>query len=342
MHATVTSIVFAAPHEVICRREPVALSAPPQGAIIQTHYSCISAGTELAKLTCSQAFQFPGIIGNRAMGRVVEVGPSCDTARVGDLVFAHTPHASHAATSGLLVKLPEELDCPEAALIGMASVAMTGLRVAQPELADTAVVLGAGLVGQLTAQLLMIAGVRPVLIDRVPARLNIARSCGITDTINADAGDARQQVLEITCGHGAEHVFECTGVPRVAMEAPHYACQSGQIILVGSPRGACETDVTEFLNHFHLHRPHGDLTLRGAHEWKIPLRPVLGLKHSQTRNIQILAELIRRDQLKCRPLLSKVLAPEQASEAYAALVDSPQSLLGVVFDWTTQEEAVHV
>src|SRR5947207_567573 len=81
---------------------------------------------------------------------------------------------------------------------------------------------------------------------------------------------ARARVLEQTRGAGAEAVIECTGNPRVALEAAAYARTGGKIVLAGSPRAACETDLTLFLNHFHLHHAHGDLTLQGAHEWKIP------------------------------------------------------------------------
>jgi len=328
MQTNVKSILFTGINEVSCESRDAELAPPPSGALIRTRYSCISAGTELAKLSGKQQFAYPGGIGNRAIGHVEQVGASCTIVKPGDLVFAHTPHASHASTTGLMVRLPEELDRPETALIGMASVAITGIRVAQPEMGDTAVVLGAGLVGQLLAQLLAIDGVRPILVDRIADRLSIAQTCGIEDVADSSEG--------LPCDN-ADIVFDCTGVPDAIIEAPRYARKGGQIVLVGSPRGSAKVDVTEFLNAFHLDRPHGDLTLRGAHEWKLPLWPTPGIKHSQAHNIEFLAGLIQDGRLKLTPLLSGVFEPECAQEAYDALARSPQSTLGAVFDWTKGE-----
>ena len=334
MDINVKRIVFAAQNTVKCSTDRLHFDVPEYGALIETRYSCISAGTELAKLTGKQAFRYPSEIGNRAVGRVLEVGRSCSRFQPGDLVFAHTPHASVAETNGLLAHLPNKLDRPEAALIGLASVAITGVRVAQPELGDTAVVLGAGLVGQFAAQLLAIDGVRVILVDPVKERLDIARKCGIKHVI--DAGDrlAADKVLDLTDGAGAEHILDCSGVPSVIASAPAMARKGGQIVLMGSPRGLFEMDLTGFLNAFHIDRPHGDLTLRGAHEWKIPLYPTEGLKHSQERNIALIADLIEDGRLKVAPLLSRTFLPERAQDAYEALANCPETVLGAVFDWT--------
>jgi threonine dehydrogenase-like Zn-dependent dehydrogenase len=283
MQTDVKSIIFAGQNNVVCQTEETTLDPPANGVVIQTRYSCISAGTEVAKLTGLQPTEYPIGIGNRAIGRVLKVGPKCDTVAEGDLVFAHTHHASHVTSNRLLLKLPDELDRPEIAQMGMAMVAFVGIRVGQPEMGDTAVVVGAGLVGQFMAQLLELSGVCAIIVDTIPERLDIARSCGASHIINASIGDAVEHVMDLTDG-GAEYVFECTGIPPVVASAPHYAGRSAQVILVGSPRGEFQTDLTAFLQPFHLWKPNMDLTLKGSHEWKVPLYPQQGYKHSQVRN----------------------------------------------------------
>ncbi|MDR3708464.1 MAG: zinc-binding alcohol dehydrogenase [Capsulimonadaceae bacterium] len=334
MERTIKKIIFAARNTVACTSEKANIDPPANGALVETRYSCISAGTELAKLTGKQSFPYPAGIGNRAIGRVIAAGSACSRVKSGDLVFAHAAHASVAATDGLVVRLPDELDQPETALIGMASVAMTGVRVARPEIGDRAVVLGAGPVGQLAAQLLALDGARVIMIDPVKERLGVARRCGILHVIDSSEGDAAERVLDLTDGEGAEHILDCTGLQSVIVSAPPMARKGGQIVLVGSPRGEYQTDVTDFLNAFHLDRAHGDLTLRGAHEWKIPIYPVAGLKHSQERNVQTIVQLICEKRLKLSPLLSKTFSPDDAQAAYDALAQSPSAILGAVFDWS--------
>ena len=117
----------------------------PRDVLIETHYSCISAGTELAKLSGLQAIDFPAHIGNRAVGRILEVGSEVASVRQGNLVYSHLHHTSHSLGARLVCPLPDELDRPAAATLGLALVAMTGVQTAGAELGDTAVVVGAGL-----------------------------------------------------------------------------------------------------------------------------------------------------------------------------------------------------
>ena len=252
----------------------------------------------------------------------------------GDLVFSHTHHASHVVGAMLIAGLPDSLEKPETSLLGMAMVAFGGLRAAQPEIGDYAVVTGAGLVGQLLAQLLEIAGVTPILIDQLDNRLTIANTCGIEHTINASTEDVMAAVLAKTNGKGAEHVFECTGVPAVVEQAAGYCAQSGNLILVGSPRGEFKTDLTPFLNNVHIWKPHGNITIKGAHEWNIPIKPQESLKHNQQRNLRILADLTDRGKLKLGPLVTQVYEPDNCQEAYDSLIKDKANALGVVFDWT--------
>jgi threonine dehydrogenase-like Zn-dependent dehydrogenase len=334
MTHTVRSVVFTARDEVKCLTADEDLVARPDSVVVETRYSAISAGTELAKLSGLQAVDYPALIGNRAIGRVLEAGAQSGF-QPGELVFAHTPHRSHAAPSwGLVARLPEALDRPDAALIGLAMVALTGVRVAAPEIGDCAVVTGAGLVGNLAAQLLELCGVRTVLVDRLPARLEIARQCGVRHTICTADGDPRDAVRELTGGAGADLLLECTGVPAVIAAAPELCARSATLILVGSPRGASHADLTGFLDHVHLWREHGDLTLKGAHEWKIPLRPDDFHKHSQVRNAACLAELMVEGRLRTAELVSRVYRPEDAAEAYGVLREGAAGCLGVVLDWT--------
>ena len=102
----------------------------PRDVLIETHYSCISAGTELAKLSGLQTIDFPVRIGNRAVGRVLEVGSEVNSVHKGNLVFSHLHHTSHSLGARLVCPLPDELDRPAAATLGLALVAITGVQTA--------------------------------------------------------------------------------------------------------------------------------------------------------------------------------------------------------------------
>lgn len=333
MKANVRSIVFAEKNQAVCESAEQVIEPDAAGVVLETHYSCISAGTEIAKLTGLQPFPYPSGLGNRAIGRVVETGPECRDFAVGDLVFSHIYHVSHAKGARLVAKLPDELDRPETALVGMASVAITGLRQVNTRIGDTAVVTGAGLVGNFAAQLLELSGVTTVIVDRVGGRLEKARECGVSHAVDFSREDPVKLVMDLTAGKGADYLLECTGSPQALEGAPDYLDRGGTIVMVGSPRGEYQTDLVPFINRFHLHRPHGDLTLVGAHEWKLPLSSDGHAKVTMQKNMQTIARLIQTGKLKIRELLSEVYKPEEAPQAYASLTENMDDALGVVFDW---------
>lgn len=329
----IREVSFPGPGEVCCRESERSTELGPDEILIQTEYSLISAGTELAKLTGRQQVPYPFVPGNRAVGKVIAVGPQVRHLHVGDHVFSHTRHVSHTKPAGLCVAVPEEVPLAHAPLVGLALVAITAVRVGRPELGDRAAVIGLGVVGNLCAQLLQLSGVEVFGIDRLPGRLAAAKRCGLSQVIHAGETDVREAVMEATGGQGVEYVVESSGNPRAIDTAGAVARRQAEIILLGSPRGECQMDVTPLLNKVHLWREHGCVTLKGAHEWQCPLYATDFAKHSMARNAEILFRLMADGRLKCAELITHVLPPERAAEAYHGLQNCPDEHLGVILDW---------
>ena len=144
--------------------------------------------------------------------------------------------------------------------------------------------------------------------------------------------------MTLTISKGAEVVLECTGVPTVATSATEYAGRNGMIVFVGSPRGEYQPDITAFLEKVPLWRSGGNLTLRGAHEWKIPIEDNDFTRHSMERNCNLLVRLILEDQLKIEPLVSRIYDPEDVAQAYRDLSQHKDQVLGAIFNWTNYHQ----
>ena len=133
-------------------------------------------------------------------------------------------------------------------------------------------------------------------------------------------------------------VVEAAGVPAVAIKAGTLAAKSGELILLGSPRGQLETDVVPFLTQMHVYT--GGITLKGAHEWQFPYEEApANHNHGQWRfsmegNVRTLPRLIDKGKLKVKLLLTHVAAPADCQAVYDGLRDRQDDCLGVVFDWT--------
>ncbi|MCL4544997.1 MAG: zinc-binding alcohol dehydrogenase [Chloroflexi bacterium] len=310
---------------------------------IRTRYSLISAGTEgaaFANLTGDQ--RYPVHPGYAAVGEVVHEGSEFPDVHRGDLVFTYARHQLYSRARQLCVKVPEGIELSSVPFARLATVAMTALRVSNLELGDWAVVIGQGTVGNLCAQLLQLAGVETIGVDVTPHRLDLAQACGISRTIAAHSGDDAvvEQVMALTAGRGVEATVEAVGNPRTIHLAARITGRLGEVILLGSPRGRYDADVTEVLNYAHLWS-NGCLTLKGAHEWRFPVRAGgdgrrgdTSPKHSLERNTHIAFRLMADGRLKVRPLRSHLLSSEQAQTAYVGLRDRKDEYVGVVFDWT--------
>lgn len=331
---SVQKITFPTPNQVATVTEAQTFNLQANDVLIQTRYSLVSAGTELAKLTGLQQVAYPFVPGNRAVGEVIAVGDAVTDFAVGDFVFSHTPHVSHALATRLCVPIPLDVDPQASALVGLALVAMTALRVGQVELGDRVAVIGLGLVGNLAAQLLQVAGAEIIAIDLTPGRLAKAQACGIDQVINARDNDPIAAVMELTQGKGVDVVVEASGTAQAAELAVALTGKQGEgiVVLLGSPRQEHETNLTPFLNHVHLWR-NGSVTLRGAHEWRYPLAQTPFQKHSMQRNAAIIFRLMAQGKLQTAPLITHLFQPEEAATAFAGLQNEPDAYMGVLFDW---------
>ena len=307
--------------------------APDQCAI-DTLYSIVSAGTELASLTGLEARRYPVYPGYGGCGRVAAVGDAVRDIAPGDTVMSYTPHASRALTGTLVAKVPAGLDPQLAPAARMAAVGMTALRISNGEAGDHVAVIGLGLVGNLCAQIFTLAGCDVIGIDLSAKRTALAEACGVRNVIHAGEVDVREAVADITGGDMCEVVVEAIGSPAATEQAAGLAAKAGEVVLLGSPRATHETDITPFLRSIHMWGD-GCITFKGAHEWRYPTRhnPSGHVKHSIERNVEILLGWMADGRLRTRELITHVLPPDDCAAAYAGLRDHKDDYLGVVFDW---------
>ncbi len=153
---------------------------------------------------------------------------------------------------------PATLPFADAALLEPLSCVVFGLEQTCPEPSrravlradDTAVVIGAGAIGLLHLVALRALGVERVyVIARNPQRATVARAVGAYGIIARSAEEAREEVLAVTAGRGADLVIECTAQPRVWEAALFLARPGGQVVLFGG----CPSGTTAAFDTYRLH-----------------------------------------------------------------------------------------
>ena len=139
----------------------------------------------------------------------------------------------------ILYTLPDDLSFQKAAMIEAISVAVHAVAITPVALNDTAVVVGAGMIGLLTLQAAKLAGCRRIIaVDVDEGRLQTARGLGATETVVAKNNDVPAVVRELTGGRGADVAFECVGATATVQSAIESTRKGGMVTLVGniSPR----------------------------------------------------------------------------------------------------------
>src|SRR5919199_868640 len=152
-------------------------------------------------------------LGYSCAGTVLEVGPHArDAFSEGDRVAcAGAGQANHAEVVAvprhLAVQIPEAVSLEDAAFVTVGAIALQGIRVADVRLGEACVVIGLGLVGQLTVQLLRAAGCRVFGIDVAQDKVELARGQGADDACLRSDADLVERVRAFSLGRGADAVL---------------------------------------------------------------------------------------------------------------------------------------
>ncbi len=169
------------------------------------------------------------------VGKVIAVGHGVSGFEVGDRVASNGPHAEYVCVpKNLVAHVPDNVSDEEAAFTVIGSIGLQGIRLLNPTLGETVVVIGLGLIGLLTAQLLKANGCRVIGADLDEEKLALADKWGIIP-FNSGKGDVVKFVEEQTDNVGADGVIITASAKTDAIisQAARMSRKRGRIVLVG-------------------------------------------------------------------------------------------------------------
>lgn len=169
-------------------------------------------------------------------GRVIAVGGGVTEFKVGDRVASNGSHAEFVCVpKNLVAKVPDNVTDEEASFTVIGSIGLQGIRLLNPQLGETIVVTGLGLIGLIAAQLLKANGCRVIGIDFDEEKVELARSKGIIAINPAKGTDPVKFVQEETNLHGADGVLITASAKtdEVIHQAAEMSRKRGRIVLVG-------------------------------------------------------------------------------------------------------------
>jgi predicted dehydrogenase/threonine dehydrogenase-like Zn-dependent dehydrogenase len=285
-------------------------------------------------------------LGYSAAGVVVEVAEDVSEFHLGDRVAcAGVGFASHAemlsVPKNLCVHLPEQVSFEAGAFGTLGAIALQGVRLAEPTLGESVVVIGLGLVGQLTVQLLKANGCRVFGLDLDPARVALAIELG-ADRAVVSSEEAASELYKWTRGRGADAVLitAATDSNQPVELAASVSRLKGRVIVVGMtgldiPRAPFFSRELKLMisMSYGPGRYDPDYEERG-HDYPLPY-----VRWTEKRNIESFLELVGDGRVNVERLTTHRFRIEDAERAYALISgDSSEPYLGVLLNYDPQSE----
>ena len=349
--------------------------AGPSGVVVRSRASLISAGTErmladfgradlLSKVrrqpdrvaevvtkvqtdglaptidAIRSKLDTPIPLGYANAGIVTAVGPRVQGIRVGDLVATNGPHAEVVhVPSTLCAVAPVGVAAEHACFATVASVGLQGIRLANAQMGERFVVMGLGLIGLLTVQLLRAQGCAVLGIDIDERRMALARSFGAE---TAPAGDgAVDAAASFSQGRGVDGVLVCaTTKSNEPIDHAALMCRTrGRIVLVGvAPLQLDRALFYEKELSFQVSCSYGpgryDPTYETGSDY-----PFGFVRWTAGRNMQAVLDLVQSGHVRLDPLISHRFPFDDASAAYDALLGDDKAL-GIVLEYDDVAEDV--
>ena len=348
----------------------------PGGVLVRMHYSVISAGTEGMKVRegkmsylgkararpdkLKQVFdslQQQGLLatyrkvmnkldtltplGYSGAGEVVEVGSDASGFYVGQRVACGgAGYCNHAEynfiPSNLAVPVPDNVSLKYAAFATVGAIALQGFRRAQPQLGETACVIGLGLLGQLLVQILTAAGVRTVGVDLKPQRCELAVRSGAYAALQPEDPALQSTVAHLTDGFGVDVVFIAAGgSSNVPVElAAQLARDRARVVDIGKTR----LDLP--LNEYYLKeldvrfsRSYGPGRYDPQYEERGIDYPIGYVRWTERRNMAAFLDLLASGRINLDPIVSAVRPFTEAEQVYEEIATGKSEALGTVFEY---------
>ena len=276
------------------------------------------------------------VTGYSAAGSVIGVGDGVEGFRVGDRVACAGAQSAHHAEiirvpGNLTVAIPDGLPTADASTVTLGAIALQGVRRAAPTMGETFVVIGLGVLGQLTAQLLRANGCQVIGSDLDQTRIRLAMSLGMDFALSSDAPSDVDQVERLTGGVGADGVIIAASTPSsdVVSTAFKMTRRKGRVVLVGDVGLDIDrSDIYQKELDVFISTSYGPGRYDRSYEEHGLDYPVGYVRWTENRNMREYLRLLGIGVVRVAPLVGATYPLEEAQAAYGALrSESPRPVM---------------
>jgi len=350
------------------------------GLIVRNVFSLISAGTERSSVTTAQSsllgkarsrpdlvrqvldnVKKDGLVATiekvqNRLDSFKELGYSCagvvvesavDGFKVGDRVACGgAGYASHAeivfVPKNLAAHVPDNVSLDDAAYTTVAAIAMQGVRQADVRVGERVVVMGLGLIGLITVQILKASGCAVIGLDINERNFALATKFGCNECAISDISSLAK-VEAFTRGHGTDAVIitAATKSSEPVELALQYARKKSTVVVVGAvgmdiPRSPFYEKEVDF----RISCSYGPGRYDPEYEERGHDYPIGHVRWTENRNMQSALDLMSEGKLQVAPLTTHTIPVEKALDAYDIITGKTQTpYLGILLNYPNAEQS---
>ncbi|REJ84086.1 MAG: oxidoreductase [Bacteroidetes bacterium] len=348
--------------------------------LVRNHYSLISAGTEgktvkdaraglIAKarsrkeevkkvIEAAKTFGWketyrmvmnkldaPSALGYSCAGEIIAVADDVKDFSVGDLVACGGSGANHAEVVcvpvNLCVKVPKNVSLDHASFTTLGAIALQGIRQADLRLGENCAVIGLGLIGQLTVQMLKASGVKVACIDISDEMVRLSKESGGDLCLNRNREDAEQQLIHFSEGHGCDSVIITAGTNSTdPVDFAGAICRKkGKVIIVGAvPTGFKRSNFYRKELDLRMSSSYGPGRYDPEYEEKGIDYPYAYVRWTENRNMSAFVNMLSEGKVHLNHLLTHQFDFNAAPKAYNMILERTESFGGIVLKYDLASE----
>jgi predicted dehydrogenase/threonine dehydrogenase-like Zn-dependent dehydrogenase len=264
-------------------------------------------------------------LGYSAAGTVLTSFDTSSTFQPGDRVAcAGQDYASHAeiiaVPQNLVVKIPDNVSFEEAAFTTMGAIALQGIRQAEPKLGEKVCIIGLGLLGQITGQLLKASGCDVFGIDLADQLVKLANEISVHKALNRKEDDLISACENFTNGYGFDSVIITAAAPTndPILLATEIVRKKGKIIVVGAVKMDIPRDPYFYRKELELKIScsYGPGRYDAIYEEGGNDYPYAYVRWTEQRNMEAFLQMLSKKTIDVKPLITHIFGIEEASQAY--------------------------
>ena len=347
--------------------------------LVRNHFSVISAGTEgktvsdarkgyVAKAKSRQKevkmvidmiksegllktydlvmnkLEAPSPLGYSCAGEVIGVGDGVHDLKRGDRVACGGNGAYHAdivaVNRNLCVKIPDHVDVSHAAFATIATIAIQGIRQADLRFGENCTVIGLGLIGLITIQVLKASGIKAIGIDINEVQVEKAKESGADLALVRSQEGIAPTIKDSTGGHGTDAVIITAATSSLdPVEFAGEICRKkGKVVIVGAvPTGFSRANYYRKELDLRMSSSYGPGRYDSGYEEKGIDYPIGYVRFTENRNMQTFVELLNSGKVEMQKLISHTFDLEKAPEAYDMILEKKEAISGILIKYATEQ-----